>query len=50
MNSPVVTCAHLAEARDVVKSFNRAPALRGASRSALLTRGGAAGGAMEGAA
>jgi putative ABC transport system ATP-binding protein len=31
MNSPVATSAHLAEARDVVKSFGQTPALRGAS-------------------
>lgn len=31
MNSPVVTRAHLIEARDVVKSFGQTPALRGAS-------------------
>src|SRR5258708_23771527 len=31
MNSPVVTRAHLVEARDVVKSFGQTPALRGAS-------------------
>ena len=31
MNSPVVTRAHLVEARDVAKSFGQTPALRGAS-------------------
>ena len=31
MNSPLMTCAHLVEARDVVKSFGQTPALRGAS-------------------
>jgi putative ABC transport system ATP-binding protein len=31
MSSPVVTRAHLVEARDVVKSFGQTPALRGAS-------------------
>jgi putative ABC transport system ATP-binding protein len=31
MNRPVVTRAHLVEARDVVKSFGQTPALRGAS-------------------
>src|SRR6202044_2453485 len=31
MNSPVVTRAHLVEARDVVKSFGQTPALRGAN-------------------
>lgn len=31
MNSPVVTPAHLVEARDVAKSFGQTPALRGAS-------------------
>jgi putative ABC transport system ATP-binding protein len=31
MNSPIVTRAHLIEARDVVKSFGQTPALRGAS-------------------
>jgi putative ABC transport system ATP-binding protein len=31
MNSPVVTRAHLVEARDVFKSFGQTPALRGAS-------------------
>jgi putative ABC transport system ATP-binding protein len=34
MNSPVVTRAHLVEARDVVKSFGQTPALRGASVAA----------------
>jgi putative ABC transport system ATP-binding protein len=31
MNGPVVTRAHLVEARDVVKTFGQTPALRGAS-------------------
>ena len=31
MNSPVATRPHLIEARDVIKSFGRTPALRGAS-------------------
>ena len=31
MNSPVVTRAHMVEARDVVKSFGQTTALRGAS-------------------
>ncbi len=31
MNSPVVTRAHLIEARDVIKSFGQTAALRGAS-------------------
>jgi putative ABC transport system ATP-binding protein len=31
MNSPVLTRAHLVEARDVAKSFGQTPALRGAS-------------------
>jgi putative ABC transport system ATP-binding protein len=34
MNGPVVTRAHLVEARDVVKSFGQTPALRGASMAA----------------
>ncbi len=34
MNGPVVTRAHLVEARNVVKSFGQTPALRGASVAA----------------